>query len=377
MSEPATTVPTTAPEPPTVAPEPGAQPDPWADPPEPEAGLDAPPSGLVPVEVVERAFTPDPETLVPIAVEPEERRALVVGEALVDVVRRSDGSLAEHPGGSPANVALGLGRLGRGVDLLTWFGADDRGALLRRHLERSQVTVAPGSDSAPRTSVAEATLDDAGAATYTFDVTWEVPAIWTAPPTAPLVVHTGSIAAVLEPGAADVLRILEAHRDSATITYDPNLRPSLMPPAEATRPVVERLVALADVVKVSDEDLAWLEPDEHPLDVARRWADAGPALVVVTRGGQGATALTQGHEVDVAAPPVTVADTVGAGDSFMAGLVDGLWDAGLLGADGRAALRRVDEVTLRSVLSRCAEIAAITVSRPGADPPTAAELAAS
>ncbi|WP_182113303.1 MULTISPECIES: carbohydrate kinase [unclassified Actinotalea] len=340
----------------------------------PDAGLATPPAGLIDDEVTEGAFTPDPADIVALASEPAERRALVIGEALIDVVRTPDGSVSAHPGGSPANVALGLARLGRGVDLLTWIGADAHGALVRSHLEASGVAIAPGSESAPRTSVATATLDDHGAATYEFDLSWHVPDVWASPPAVPLVVHTGSIAAVLTPGGPDVLRVLEAHRESATLTYDPNLRPSLMPAADETRPVVEEVVALADVVKVSDEDLAWLEPGTHPLEVARRWAASGPAVVVVTRGADGATAITRNYEIDVAAPPVTVADTVGAGDSFMGGLVDGLWSASLLGAAQRSALRSVDEVTLRSVLSRCAEIAAITVSRPGANPPTAAEL---
>ena len=212
-------------------------------------------------------------------------------------------------------------------------------------------------------------------ATYAFDLAWHVPARWTSPPAAPLVVHTGSIAAVLEPGGPDVANILAAHRESATLTYDPNLRPSLMPPPDVTRPIVEGLIALADVVKVSDEDIAWLEPGQDPLDVARRWAASGPALVVVTRGGDGATAVTaDGRRLDVEAPRVRVADTVGAGDSFMGGLIDGLWSAGLLGADKRAALRAADDATLRTVLVRCARIAATTVSRAGANPPTAAEL---
>ena len=326
------------------------------------------------VDVLEPAFDPgsDPEPAA--ASEPRERGALVIGEALIDRVRRADGTTQEHPGGSPANVALGLGRLGRTVDLLTWFGRDAHGRMLSAHLGASGVTIVPGSDSAPRTSVAEATLTSDGAASYVFDLSWEVPGRWASPPEPPLVVHSGSIAAVLEPGGADVANVLAAHRESATISYDPNLRPSLMPPPAQTRPVVEHLVTTADVVKVSDEDLAWLM-DAPPLETAARWAAAGPALVVVTLGGRGAVALTSdGRRSEVTAPTVTVADTVGAGDSFMAGLIDGLWSAGLLGADNRDALRRVSDETVHEVLRRCALIAAITVSRPGADPPRSAEI---
>lgn len=361
----------------TVPTEPADAPDaPPAGPDTPEAGVDVPPSGVLTAEPRERSFDSAAEPdLGEVAVAGDEGIALVVGEALIDVVHGPDGSTAEHPGGSPANVALGLGRLGRDAHLLTWFGQDERGALLRRHLEASGVTIVAGSDTAERTSVAVAHVDADGVASYEFDLSWQVPERWSAPSGAPVVVHTGSIAAVLEPGGPDVARILEAHRTTATVTYDPNLRPSLMPAPAVTRRVVERLVALSDVVKVSDEDLAWLEPGSHPTEVARRWAGAGPALVIVTRGGEGATAVTaDGRVIDVAAPRVTVADTVGAGDSFMGGLIDGLWSVGLLGAAHRSALREADETVLRSVLTRCAEIAAITVSRPGANPPTAAEV---
>lgn len=339
----------------------------------PETALDTTPAP--PTEVLEPAYDPHVEDAPAKDVDREERRALIIGEALIDVVRRADGTLTEHPGGSPANVALGLARLGRGVDLLTWFGRDPYGSLITEHLAASGVTIVPGSDGAAWTSVAAATIDADGGASYVFDLAWHVPERWASPPVPPLVVHTGSIAAVLEPGAPDVAHIVAAHRGSATITYDPNLRPSLMPPAEATRPVVEALVELADVVKVSDEDLAWLDPATEPLDLARRWATAGPGLVVVTHGGNGATVLTpDGRELTIPAPRVVVADTVGAGDSFMGGLIDGLWSAGLLGADRRGALRAAGDVALQEVLTRCAQIAAITVSRPGADPPRRAEL---
>jgi fructokinase len=325
-------------------------------------------------DVLEPVFVPQEVGAPAVASEPRDRRALVIGEALIDAVHRPDGSIAEHPGGSPANVALGLGRLGRGVDLLTWIGTDHRGRVISEHLAASGVVIVPGSESASRTSVATATLGPDGAARYEFDLTWHVPERWASPPAPPLVVHTGSIAAVLEPGGPDVANVLAAHRESATLTYDPNVRPSLMPPAEVTRTIVEGLVAIADVVKVSDEDLAWLA-ETPPLQTAERWARSGPALVVVTMGDRGAVAMTSdGRRVEVGAPTVPVADTVGAGDAFMAGLIDGLWSADLLGAERRSALRRASVATIRAVLDRCARIAAITVSRPGADPPRRGEL---
>ncbi len=306
-----------------------------------------------------------------------QERALVVGEALVDAVRRPDGTHDEFPGGSPANVALGLARLGRDVDLLTWLGLDVHGDLVRRHLSRSGVGVLTGDRTPARTPIATAHLDDAGVATYEFDLEWDLPATWDEPDGDALVVHTGSIAAVLTPGGPKVADLLESRRAVSTITYDPNLRPALMGDPVDVRPVVERLVRAADVVKVSDEDLAWLLPGVAPAEVAEQWARSGPALVVVTHGGEGAFAVTAaGARLTVPAPRVTVADTVGAGDSFMGGLIDGLWSAGLLGAERRDALHDVDAGTVESILTRCARIAAITVSRPGANPPSSAELAA-
>jgi len=298
--------------------------------------------------------------------------ALVVGEALVDVVREPDGTQTAHAGGSPANVAFGLARLGRSVELLTSLGDDAYGALVRDHVESSGALVATGT-AAERTSVATANLDEHGVATYDFDLEWALPE---GPATIPdpVVVHTGSIAAVLQPGASAVERLVNAAKERATITYDPNVRPSLMGDRGQAEVTIERFVALADVVKVSDEDLKWLFPAEDPSDASRRWLALGPALVVVTLGSEGALAACAAGMVSVAPVVVDVADTVGAGDSFMSGLIDGLWSADLLGGHRRDALRAIDLPTVTLILERCARIAGITVSRSGANPPTRTEL---
>lgn len=301
---------------------------------------------------------------------------LAVGEALVDQVRRPDGSTAEHPGGSIANVALTLGRLGREVRLATWLGPDDRGDLVRGWLAESGVGLVAGSDGAARTSVAVATLDDDGSATYDFDLTWHVPAEARSSSADAVAVHTGSIAAMLEPGATQVRELLEAARGTSTVTYDPNARPAIMGPADEVRPRVEALVELSDVVKVSDEDLGWLYPDADPVAVAREWQRGTPALVVVTFGGKGALAVSDAGEVEVLAPRVEVVDTVGAGDSFMGALIDGLWEHGLLGAAHRDALNEVDAATVRQLLEGCVAVAAVTVSRAGANPPRREEITA-
>ena len=301
-----------------------------------------------------------------------ERRVLVVGEALVDLVHRADGSRDEAPGGSPANVALTLGRLGRYPHLLTSLGDDDRGLAVRRWLEGSGVRVSAGSATGAHTSTATALLDAAGAATYEFDLAW---AVDTDLADVADVLHVGSIATVLEPGASDVAWLVGDRRATATITFDPNIRPALIDDAAAARSRVEQLMRLADVVKVSDEDLRWLHPDRSLTDAAAAWLAAGPAVVVVTLGGEGAFALTATGLASVRAPQVTVVDTVGAGDTFMGALIDGLIDADLVGADRRAALRDIPLGLLEGIMRRSADAAAVTVSRPGADPPTRAELA--
>lgn len=313
-----------------------------------------------------------------------EGSVLAIGEALVDIVINPGEEPREIPGGSPANVALGLARLGREAYLDCWIAKDPLGEEVRAHLAESGVELVPGSDGAERTSTARATIGEDHAATYLFDLDWNPP--YPSLPegaAAPLIVHTGSIGAILEPGAATVEKVLADFRATSTICYDPNARPQLMgEPAEA-RKTVERLIALSDLVKSSDEDIEWLYgvdagDDEQLESVLRGWLELGPAVVVVTRGKKGAIALTSsGVRARVPADPgVTVVDTVGAGDSFMGGLEDAIWTEELVGADRREALRALDPEALERIVRHAAAIADITVSRAGANPPTRAELSA-
>lgn len=297
---------------------------------------------------------------------------LVVGEALMDIVHRHDGTRAEHPGGSPANVALGLARLGRTTRLLTRLGDDSRGRTVRDHLRASGVRLVPGSIVSGPTSTATAVIDAGGIASYEFALDWALPVQMDLGPATAL--HTGSIAVLLAPGGRELVAFVERSVGRVTVSYDPNIRPRIMGDLVDARRRVERVVGASDLVKVSDDDLTWLVPGTDPLDVAAAWLGLGPAIVVVTRGGEGSTALSRAGRVDVPAPAIRVVDTVGAGDSFTAGLLDHLAANGLLGAERRQALRAASPDLLSGMLRHAARLAAITCSRAGADPPTRAEL---
>ncbi|QGF24218.1 carbohydrate kinase family protein [Raineyella fluvialis] len=299
---------------------------------------------------------------------------LCLGEALIDVVDRG-GVTTEHVGGSPLNVACGCARLGHPTTLASWWADDQYGHRIDAFAMDHDVAVTPGTYGALRTSVAYARLDEEGRATYEFEVTWQVADLPSLTERSHL--HTGSIAAILEPGGSQLVETVRATAGVGTVSYDPNVRPTLFGSPSRTRGRVEELVALSDVVKASDEDVAWLYPGEPVEDVLRRWAALGPGLVVVTRGAQGANAVLSGRPDTVLVEPlgVDLADTVGAGDSFTAGLISGLLDASLLG--GPEAGARLREATWESVmpaLHRAAVTSGLTVSHHGAYSPSRDEV---
>ncbi|OBF98333.1 ribokinase [Mycobacterium sp. 852002-51152_SCH6134967] len=294
-------------------------------------------------------------------------RALVIGEALIDIVERGGEVTGEHVGGSPLNVAVGLGRLGRGVDFLTHIGDDERGRRIVDHAEASGVQLVSGSTAAARTPTALATLDEQGSAQYEFDIEWQLTGTPEVGP--PLVVHTGSIAAVLEPGCRATAALVDTYHPSATVTFDPNVRPALIEDADAAHTRIDRLIERCDVVKASDEDLRWLDPGRAPEQIAETWLSLGASIVAVTMGGQGSFALCAQGLVRVPAFEVDVVDTVGAGDAYMSGLIDALWTLGLLGAQRRRDLARISAADLTRVLRTAAMSSALTVARAGADLP--------
>lgn len=296
--------------------------------------------------------------------------ALVVGEALVDIVD-SAGTIEEHPGGSCANVAVALARLGRPTTLVTQLGRDAYGELVSRHLRDAGVELV--SDEQPATSTARAVLDASGAARYEFDLTWSLdPGVVEAHPA---VVHVGSIGAVLEPGAGAVRTLVEQHAQDAYVFYDVNARPLLMTDLEQTRAAVEAIVALADVVKASDEDADFLFPGVPLEEVAVRWLAGGCAAVAFTLGGAGAVCFTRMGRIEVPAVAVSVVDTIGAGDTFSAGLIDALWDV-LIEPRERERLRALPAGAWAQVVRHAATAAGVTVSRAGANPPWRHELVA-
>ncbi|RMI44997.1 PfkB family carbohydrate kinase [Streptomyces triticirhizae] len=297
---------------------------------------------------------------------------LVVGECVADIVRAAGRPEVVHPGGSPANVAYGLARLGHRVTLRTQLGDDELGRLIRAHLTGAGVRVASASAGARvRTPSATVTLDAEGQASYAFDIDWTLPS-GPPPDPPPTHLHIGSIAATREPGASAVLDLLGRLRAGATVSYDLNVRPQLLGGRADSVVAVERRVALSDVVKASEEDLAWLFPGETAERVVDRWLAAGVPLVLLTRGARGALAATRAARVSAGpAHAPAVVDTVGAGDSFLCATLDALAHAGAL---DRAALPTLTAPTLAAVAAHAAGAAALTVARPGAHLPDRAEL---
>jgi fructokinase len=300
---------------------------------------------------------------------------VVIGELLVDIVSHPDGHTAEHVGGSPANVAVGLARLGHDTHFATLVGTDERGARCEAHVAAGGVRLLPGSVSARHpTSTALATLDEHGAASYEFDLHWNLPEVLLPEGTGHL--HIGSIGTTLRPGEAEVTAAVHRAREHGTVSYDPNVRPTIMGDVELVRPRVEELVALSDVVKCSEDDIEWLYPGASASEVMASWIALGASLTVVTLGGDGVTwRVGDGDEAREAARVRDVVDTVGAGDSFMAGLVSGLLDAGLLGSvEARGRLAAATLADVAPAIERALATSGVTVRHAGAYGPTREEI---
>jgi fructokinase len=292
-------------------------------------------------------------------------RFVVVGEALVDVVVATDGETRRAPGGSPLNVAVGLSRLEVPTTLVTEIGDDALGRLVVDHVLASDVALHPGGVvPGRRTNTATAHLDASGAATYEFDLAWELEP--RPLPEEAGALHVGSLGTALRPGRDQVLTMVEeASGKELLISYDPNARPSLTPDAAQAWRDVREVAAAASIVKLSDEDLAFLAPGTTPEELAALLLQGPTRLVVITFGGGGALAVSSEAQVHVSSRPTAVVDTVGAGDSFMAALLAVVVEHGL------------DELTaprLQQYVEAAHQAASVTVSRLGADPPHRADL---
>lgn len=315
--------------------------------------------------------------------DPGGRRVVAVaGEVLTDLVPATAGGLFEAaPGGSPANVAVGLARLDLPTRMIARLAGDVLGKRLRAHLVENGVDLSSSIAATEPSSLAIVALNDSGAAEYDFRVDGTADWQWREEELVGALhgvsaLHAGSLALMLPPGAQVLGRFLREGRETTTISYDPNCRRLLMGHVDDVRARVEHLVELADVVKASEEDIDWLYPGRSPVYVAESWLARGPALVTMTLGPHGAVAVARDAGV-VRRPgrPVDVADTVGAGDAFMSGMLAGLHRRDLLGADRREALRAISAAALTDVIDGAILSSSITCTRRGANPPTAAELA--
>ncbi|TFV63210.1 UNVERIFIED_ORG: carbohydrate kinase [Bacillus sp. AZ43] len=322
----------------------------------------------------------------------------VLGELVVDLLpvpgadAGPEGTAPQYvarPGGNALNVAVAAGRLGAPVRLMARLGTGPLAANLRRHAELSGVDGAGFVPATEPVSLAVVGVGADGSPDYGFHVLGAADWQWTDDELAGVLpertgaLHVGSISSWTAPGSEPIARLVERlHGGGETlISVDPNIRPPLAegPVGEVlgndratVQGRLDRLVAMADVVKVSSEDLAWLEGPSDLDETARRWAGRGPALVLLTDGGAPLRVARPGRPLLHRQPPaVRVVDTVGAGDSLAAGLLAGLLAAGVT---TRSALQALTDDELLALVDDAALVAALNCTRVGADPPTRAEL---
>ena len=290
----------------------------------------------------------------------------VCGEVLIDIL--PSGPVV---GGGPANTAKALARLGHDVNFIDGISNDAYGQSAREELLRDGVNLDLALTSDKPTCTATVTLDAAGGASYEFLIdgtaTFDFASSWLPDPYRyqPQVLHIGTLVTMIEPGASVLYDWAMQVAELAPIVFDPNIRPSVQPDRDLYEAAVEKWAALSAVIKVSDDDLAWLFPGQSIDDVANRWINDGAFLVVVTKGAHGIVGYTAEARVEAPGVKVDVVDTVGAGDTVGAIVVEAMLTHGLIELRGDL---------LRSVLARAASAAAITCSRKGAQPPYKHEL---
>jgi fructokinase len=295
----------------------------------------------------------------------------VCGEVLIDLIPDDSGERVPHVGGGPANTAKALARLGHDVCFIDGISSDKYGQMSRQELLDDEVKLDLALSSDKPTCLAIVSLNENGGASYEFEIdgtaTFDFSASWLPDPSRykPSVLHIGTLVTIIQPGADVLYDWAMQVAEFAPIVFDPNVRSVVMNDRDKYLDAVERWVAISSVVKVSDDDLAWLYPDQQFRDVAKRWISDGAALVVVTRGADGLVGFTADGVVEVPGVKVDVADTVGAGDTVGAIIVEAMIEKGILNLTGD---------TLKAVLNRAAVAAGITCSHKGAQPPYKHEL---
>jgi fructokinase len=294
----------------------------------------------------------------------------VVGEVLIDLIPDADQHLAVV-GGGPANTAKALAKLGVKTYFIDGISTDKHGQMAKAELRSANVLLDYAQYSNRPTCTAKVTLSKSGSASYEFVIkdtaTFDFSASWLPDPQniKPSLLHIGTLATVIEPGASVLFNWAQSVATVAPIVFDPNIRPAVLGDRDEYAKKVEKWVAISSAVKVSDEDLNWLYPGKAIVEIVKNWLEVGVQIVMVTLGDKGITAYRENEEISVDVVKVVVADTVGAGDTVGAVLVEAIVKNGL---------DRLSGEVLKSMLNRAVKAAAITVSRTGANPPSNEEI---
>jgi fructokinase len=294
----------------------------------------------------------------------------VVGEVLIDLIP-DESKYVAVVGGGPANTAKALAKLGVKTHFIDGISSDEYGQMAKTELLSANLLLDYAQSSNKPTCTAKVTLDSLGSASYEFVIedtaTFDFSEQWLPDPQSlkPSLLHIGTLATVIEPGASVLFKWAQSVANVAPIVFDPNIRPAVLGDRDEYVKKVEEWVAIALAVKVSDEDLNWLYPGKAISEIVKNWLEVGVQLVVVTLGDKGITAYRENEQISVDAVKVVVADTVGAGDTVGAVLVEAIVNNGLDKLTGEV---------LKTMLNRAVKAAAITVSRIGAKPPSKKEI---
>jgi fructokinase len=300
-------------------------------------------------------------------------RILVIGETILDLAPVG-GAYEPVLGGSAFNTARALGALGADVSFAGAVSRDDWGARFRAALSEHNVDCALLRDSEKPMPLALVSPEGANGPAFTLYLTGTAHEDAQAPARLPHGVthlHVSSFHACTPPTGEGLLVLMKKAKGHATISFDPNVRPGVLPPRDEAVALIEERVRLCDIVKASAQDMIWLYPDLDPQEAMAAWSQCGPRLAVLTRGGDGATAFSAGQRVDVTAPAVEVIDTVGAGDAFSAALLAEMSRDNALGPEARP----IERPALRRWQAFAAAAASLTCARRGAQAPTRGEIA--